>query len=158
MDDLNNDGTLSVVNSSGTLWRSGLSFSNYPWPNVDPDTYTADGHGYYEGECTSFAAWAIRSDRLPHVSSPDWLGNADTWHAAYSESLPHVDIAQWDPNRNGASAFGHVAYVAEVYGDGTIQVAEYNWLDSYDNYTGHRYNTRRISVADPTGTFDSSVS
>ena len=64
--------------------------------------------------------------------------------------LPHVgDIAQWDPNRNGASAFGHVAYVAEVNVDGTIQVAEYNWLDSYDNYTGHRYNTRRISVADP---------
>jgi surface antigen len=86
-------------------------------------TYTAnfiaDGHGYYEGECTSFAAWAIRSDGWPHTKSPDNLGNADQWTGAYTDSGPHVgDIAQWDPNVNGAGSLGHVAYVAAFNSDG----------------------------------------
>lgn len=140
--------SINLPNCAGA--QSLLNAGAYPWPSVGPSTYIADGHGYYEGECTSFASWAVRSDGLHHTSSPDWLGNADTWHAARAESTPHVgDIAQWDDNHNGAGASGHVAYVSKVYGDGTIQVQEYNWLSSANNYTGHRYNTRRISASEP---------
>ncbi|TKA08884.1 CHAP domain-containing protein [Actinacidiphila oryziradicis] len=139
--------SINLPNCAGT--QSELNPA-YPWPGVGPSTYIADGYGYYEGECTSFAAWAVRNDGLHHVSSSSWLGNANTWSAAKVESSPHVgDIAQWYGNVNGAGSGGHVAYVSEVYGDGTIQVEEYNWLSSYNGYTGHRYNTRRISVGAP---------
>jgi surface antigen len=138
----------SVPNCAGTV--SELNPSAYPWPNVAPTTYIADGYGYYEGECTSFAAWAVRNQGLQYVSSPNSLGNADSWHATRTEYTPHVgDIAQWGDNHNGADGVGHVAYVSEVYGDGTIQVEEYNWLTAADDYTGHRYESRRIPATDP---------
>lgn len=112
----------------------------YPWPAVD--SWVADGHGYYEGECVSLAAWAVAASGR---AWPNWLGNADMWHGANgSESTPHVgDVAQWDDNHNGAGGAGHVAYVAAVFGDGTIQIDEYNWG------TFHRYNSRRISAGTP---------
>jgi surface antigen len=140
--------SINLPNCAGTV--SELNSGAYPWPNVGPSTYIADGHGYYEGECTSFAAWAVRSDGLLDANSPDWLGNADMWHGTRTESTPHVgDVAQWDDNHNGAGSAGHVAYVSEVYGDGTIQVQEYNWLSAANSYTGHRYNTRRIAQTQP---------
>ena len=95
-------------------------------------------------------ALAIRSDGLPHAKSPDFLGNANQWTGASSSSAPHVgDIAQWDPNVNGAGSAGHVAYVAAVNSDSTITVDEYNWLDSYDNYTGHALSIRTIPASAP---------
>lgn len=140
--------SINLPNCAGTT--SPLNPGNYPWPYVSPTTYIADGHGYFEGECTSFASWAVRNDGLHHTSSPDWRGNADQWSAAKIEYTPHVgDVAQWFDNVNGAGGAGHVAYVSEVYGDGTIQVEEYNWLSSMNGYTGHRYNTRRISATAP---------
>jgi surface antigen len=125
--------------------------SSYPWPNVPPTTYIGDGHGYYEGECVSFAAWEKRSDSLPITKSPDFLGNAYQWTGHTSSSIPHVgDVAQWDPNHNGAGGNGHVAYVHAVYYDSaTIEIYEYNWLDSYDNNTGHRLSIRTISWSQP---------
>lgn len=124
---------------------------NYPWPNVDPNTYIADGHGYYEGECTSFAAWEERADYYPILKSPDWLGNADSWTGVSATSMPHVgDVAQWDPYRNGAGGNGHVAYVHTVnYDAGTIEIYEYNALDSFNGYTGHRLSIRTISWSAP---------
>lgn len=113
----------------------------YPWPAQD--AWVADGHGYYEGECTSFAAWAVRSDGLHHTTSPDWLGNAGQWHAP-TDDAPHAgDVAQWDGDHNGAGSNGHVAYVAAVYGNGTIKIEEYNW----GNF--HRLNTRTIPASEP---------
>ena len=128
---------------------SGLNPNNYPW-RVGPDQWVDDQHGYYEGECVSFAAWAVRSDGRPHSKSPDFLGNAYQWHGASSTSAPAVgEVAQWDPNVNGAGGNGHVAYVAAVNSDGTIVVDEYNWLDSYDGYVAHRLSVRTISAQAP---------
>jgi surface antigen len=128
---------------------SNLDPSKYPW-SVGPDQWVDDTHGYWAGECVSFAAWAIRTDGLPHTKSPDFLGNADMWHGAYSTSTPAVgEIAQWDDNHNGAGGSGHVAYVAAVNSNGTIKVYEYNWTDSYDGYTLHRLSIRTIPASDP---------
>jgi surface antigen len=144
-----NNFSINLPNCAGTTSR--LSAGSYPWPSVDPNTYINDGHGYYEGECTSFASWAVRNDGLHDSMSPDYLGNANSWWATATETgTAHVgDVAQWDGYRSGAGAEGHVAYVSKVYGDGTIQIQEYNWLSASNNYTGHRYNTRRISISDP---------
>ncbi|WP_147427358.1 CHAP domain-containing protein [Micromonospora globbae] len=122
-----------------------LNPGSYPWPATD--SWVADGAGYFAGECTSFAAWAVRNDDIAS-RSPDWRGNADMWNDNRSTvtvvSSPRVgDVAQWDPYRYGAGGAGHVGYVSAVYGDGTIQIQEYNWG------TFHRYNTRRIGVGIP---------
>lgn len=127
--------TRTTLYNGFTTRAASLDPYAYPWPAQN--AWVADGHGYYEGECTSFAAWAVRSDGLRHITSPDWLGNAGQWRAA-TDATPHVgDVAQWDGGRNGAGAKGHVAYVAAVYGNGTIKVEEYNW----GNF--HRLNIRR---------------
>lgn len=131
------------------IGTSSLNPNSYPW-RVGPSTWIADGHGYYEGECTSFAAWAIRSDGRSHTKSPDWLGNADSWTGATSTSVPYVgEVAQWDPYVNGAGSAGHVAYVAAVNTDDTITIDEYNWLDSYNGDTGHALSVRTISAQAP---------
>jgi surface antigen len=135
---------------------SSLDPNGYPWPNaVNADgspAWIADGHGYYEGECTSFAAWAIRADGMSHSKSPDWLGNANTWSGAYVDSAPHAgDVLQlfydgtggqaWGPN--GAGSLGHVAYVAAVNGDGTVKLYEYNWGNV------HHLNIRTVAANQP---------
>jgi len=121
---------------------SSLNPNAYPWPTQD--AWVADGHGYWEGECTSFAAWAIRSDGMHHTKSTDWLGNADMWTGAYVDATPQAgDIAQWDDDHNQAGSAGHVGYVAAVYSNGTVKIYEYNW----GNF--HRLNIRTISATAP---------
>jgi surface antigen len=108
---------------------------NYPWQAQDG--WVSDGHGYWQGECVSFVAWAVRTDGRPHTKSPDKLGNASAWTGAYVDATPHVgDAAQWDSNTHGAGSAGHIAYVTAVNSDGTITVNEYNW----GNF--HRLNVR----------------
>jgi surface antigen len=100
--------------------------TNYPWPTQDG--WVLDGHGSYQGECVSFAAWAVRTDGRAHTKSTDFLGNANLWTGAYVDTTPQVgDIAQWDAGRNGAGSAGHVAYVTAVNTNGTITITEYNW-------------------------------
>jgi surface antigen len=109
--------------------------SSYPWPAQDG--FVSDGHGYYQGECVSFAAWAVRTDGRAHTKSPDFLGNASAWTGAYVDAVPHAgDVAQWDANYHGAGSSGHVAYVTAVNSDGSVTVNEYNWG------TFHRLNVR----------------
>jgi surface antigen len=121
---------------------STLNPYNYPWPTQDG--WVGDGHGYFEGECVSFAAWAIRNDGMAHNKSPDFLHNADLWTGYVVDSGPRPgDVAQWDDNHNAAGPAGHVAYVAAVNSDGTIKIYEYNWG------TFHRLNIRTISAGAP---------
>lgn len=122
--------------------RTTLDPAGYPWPG-DLDDCDNDGHGYCAAECVSFAAWAVRSDGLPHTS-PDFLGNADEWHAPQSSRTPAVgDVAQWDPNVNGAGGVGHVAYVAAVRADGEVLLWEYNWG------VRHQFHTRWVPPSEP---------
>jgi surface antigen len=122
--------------------ETALNLSAYPWPTVD--TWVVDGHGYYEGECVSFAAWAVRSDGRAHTKLPDFLANANQWTGAYTDTTPHVgDVAQWDAGVNGAGSVGHVAYVTAVNSNGTVSIAEYNWG------TFHRLNSRTIATTNP---------
>ena len=116
--------------------------ANYPWPAQDG--WVSDGHGYWQGECVSFAAWAVRTDGRAHTKSPDFMGNASAWTGAYVDTTPHAgDVAQWDPGHNGAGSAGHVAYVAAVNSDGSVTVNEYNW----GNF--HRLNVRTFPANTP---------
>lgn len=137
--------TTPPQDSSG--WSAGVprcvDMSVYPFPYQSG--YVADGHGYYEDECTSFAAWALRATGVSSAAA-DWQGNADMWgpNAAYVDASPHAgDVAQWFDNHNGAGGLGHVAYVQSVNGDGTITVYEYNWG------AFHQPHIRTIPVSAP---------
>ena len=99
------------------------------------------------GEALATLAHELRD---PLASIVLTRGTTTQWHGASSSSSPHVgDIAQWDANVNLAGGAGHVAYVAAVNSDGTIKVYEYNWIDSYDGYVGHRLSIRTISAGTP---------
>lgn len=114
----------------------------YPFANSTPDV--PDPWGFYTRECTSYAAWYFNA-----VEGKSWYntrpgsGSAWNWPAlaydqGYSVSYsPRPGaIASWD--RGGIfGAYGHVAIVQSVNGDGTINVSEYNWVKfSYSE----RYN------------------
>jgi len=114
----------------------------YPW--ATQDAFVSDGHGYYQGECVSFAAWAVRTDGRAHTKSPDFMGNANQWTGAFVDATPQVgDVAQWDAGRNGAGSSGHVAYVTAVDANGSVTINEYNW----GNF--HRFNSRTITANVP---------
>ncbi len=126
----------------GVSSGSGINPFAYPWGNVGAGNWVDDGHGYYEGECVSYAAWAVRAES--HSVSPDFLGNADQWnsHGVPSGGARAGDVAMWDDNVSGAGSVGHVAFVTAVFTDGTVQVSEYNW------YNAHGYDSRRIGAGE----------
>lgn len=113
----------------------------YPWPAQDG--WVLDGHGYWEGECTSFVAWVVRSDGVRESHSPDFLGDAWRWRATVVTAPRAGDVAQWDRGYDGADALGHVAYVISANPDATYTVEEYNW------YRFHRFDIRIISPNEP---------
>jgi surface antigen len=132
----------SVTPGSGSSVGTSYNPSAYPWPTQNG--FVSDGHGYYQAECVSFAAWAVRTDGLTHSKSPDFLGNANRWTGAYVDASAQVgDVAQWDGGRNGAGSVGHVAYVVTVNPGGTVTIDEYNW----GNF--HRLNSRTIAANAP---------
>ena len=131
-----------VAGDCGVSSGSGVDPFAYPWASVG-DHWVSDEHGYWEGECVSYAAWAVRSES--HSHSPDLLGNANQWnsHGIPVGNARPGDVPMWDGGRNGAGTLGHVAFVSAVFNDGTVQITEYNW------FTAHVYDSRRIATSDP---------
>jgi surface antigen len=133
--------TLLVLGLLGSPARAVLDPNAYPWPAQN--AWVLDGHGYWEGECTSFVAWVVRHDGLPQRRSPDFLGHARHWRADVTTAPRPGDVAQWDANYDGADSLGHVAYVLSANADATYTVEEYNW------YVFHRFDVRVISPNEP---------
>ena len=90
---------------------------------------------------------------IPPGDDPPVFGNGEHW-ADHARTLGFpVDntpsagsIAHYAPNVSGAGPLGHVAYVAQVNGDGTIVIEEYNWAPAY----GYSDPPRVIPASDPT--------
>ncbi|WP_167853883.1 CHAP domain-containing protein [Acidipropionibacterium timonense] len=103
-----------------------------------------DPNRFYYGECTSYAAWAIRTHTKYTTFTNFWrgqqFGNAGHWAAAARAAGIVVDthpiagaIAQ---STTAAGGTGHVAYITRVYPDGTFDVAESNYV------ARHTFGTR----------------
>jgi surface antigen len=111
---------------------------------AEPDVTDTEGYGgepYIACQCTRFA-WEHRPDL------PGNLGNANTWNErAAAQGFPvdgnprAGDIAVFEAYSHGALAYGHVAYVTGVNGDGTINIAEDNWVGPCHP------DSRRVSAA-----------
>ncbi|WP_301474488.1 CHAP domain-containing protein, partial [Acidipropionibacterium jensenii] len=92
-----------------------------------------DPWGFYFGECTGYATWAVRNHTSHKDFTNDWkgqhFGNANNWANAgraaglQVDSKPAVgaiaETTQWSS--------GHVAYVSKVNSDGSFDVIEANF-------------------------------
>ena len=122
--------------------QPGIKGDDYPFKDSTPDDLSGDPWAFLYRECTSFVAWRMNQLGVKFtngMAGPNgktgWFGNADTWAANANNIGFHVDntpavgaVAHFDPNHSGAGGSGHVAYVAQMNGDGTIVIEEYNWL------------------------------
>jgi surface antigen len=68
-----------------------------------------------------------------------WYDNANALGYGF-DSTPQVgDVAQW--TTNPCCSHGHVAYVEQVNGDGSVVVSEYNYKPDNSKVT-HRFGLR----------------
>ncbi len=97
--------------------------------NWDDGACKSDGHGYFQGQCTSYAAWWRRAHNDPGF--PDGMGDAIDWgsnaatHGYKVDETPQVgDVMVF----RSIAPHGHVAIVMSVNSDGTVNTSDYNWL------------------------------
>lgn len=133
----------SSKKSSSRAKRSSYTAGSYSavanYNGVDP-------WGFYWGQCVSYAAWKVRTttswSNFQNYTNGVHFGNAVNWGYAARQigvrvdTSPSVGSVAW---RTSGSA-GHVAWVTAVHGDGTIDVAEYNYLVSSGFDTRTRVN------------------
>ena len=117
----------------------------FPYP---AGAYIWDEWNFAYRQCTSFVAWRLNSANKVAFSNQYkglWAwGDAGQW-AASARSVgitvnktPEVGAVAWSgPYYGDASAFGHVAWVAQVLDNGNIVIEEYNagWAGSYGKRT-----------------------
>lgn len=117
---------------SGSFVTIGGSGS-YPWAGVGYPCWSFgcdDPWGLYYRECTSYVAWKLDATgrAVQHFGG---RGNAYEWPGTTSgytsqSSSPSVGTAAVAPAGGYYGVVGHVMYVEEVRGDGSIRVSEYN--------------------------------
>jgi peptidoglycan DL-endopeptidase CwlO len=122
---------LSVRNNEGISGGG----SAYPYSGASGNG--VDPWGFYNRQCTSYAAWhsatsgpvsgAILSDwgHGHTANGGDW-GNLGRSHGLNVSSSPSAGAIMSFPY-SGYLPYGHVAIVESVNGDGTVNISEYNW-------------------------------
>lgn len=131
---------------------------DYPWkhlPHCDGNEQNCpdqpDPTHSYPSECTAFAAWRVIQQTGGDENNMTFYspGSAFTWQDHWdskgwsSGKKPVVGAVVWyAPGKAGASSFGHVAVVKEVYEDGTFMEEGYNGLAAPDD---HKYYTRKTA-------------
>lgn len=144
------------ANLNATLLRNNASHQqissggpDYPAKDDYPykgQTSGIDPWNFYKGQCTSFAAWALRSRvGIPfhnqYLGQARW-GNAKDWVAAAGRAgVPvHNSPKAGDIAVRLGGTYGHVAFVTKVNANGTFEIDEYNYLYA------DRYSHRTVSV------------
>ena len=129
---------------------------DYPWRLyatrfLGGDTVTAR-------QCSAFALWRIdyrlrlatnstliRLARAYRMTGANDLDNAAVRAGYRVDRVPAVGaLAQWEAGAWGAGRYGHVAFVARIYADGSVLIEEYNALHPL-GYSTRRINPRAVS-------------
>jgi surface antigen len=122
---------------------------DYPWP-AELSRNQGGGLsplGYYYRECVDFVAWRLNRDAGYTTAPFKWTwstltpngGYGGQWKAAWiahgwpTGTTPKVGAVAWLPPN-------HVAYVAGILSDGSVELEEYN-------YVPHSYSTRIIPAS-----------
>jgi surface antigen len=141
----------------------------YPW--AGDQSNGADSYGMMMRQCTSYVAWYVNSHGTPFAhftngpSGNGTFADATTWdsaarNAGFTVSTTPVvgSIAQWHAwestswstpgysNSYQAGGEGHVAIVIATYGDGTVDVAQYNYAGDRNFTINHVRAPRFIYV------------
>lgn len=128
---------------SGTRRIDVPDTTGYPWANVQPfpNSYP-DPWGMYKRQCVSYTAWKVWKDGK-HMPYWGGRGNAKNWaNNARAEGIPvHSTPQPGDIAVSTRGRYGHVMYVEEVYGNGTMRISQYN--ASWDG----RYSEAIISTS-----------
>ncbi|MER7416880.1 CHAP domain-containing protein [Micromonospora peucetia] len=144
----NLNATLKNNNASHQL-ISGTSYpakDDYPYKGQSAET---DPWYFWKGQCTSFAAWALRSRvGVPfnnQYGGAMW-GNAKDWVAAAGRAgVPvHNSPKAGDIAVRLGGTYGHVAFVTSVNSNGTFEVDEYN----YNVAVAYSHRTVSVGTAD----------
>ncbi len=130
------------------LWSSGRVINvpdttGYPWANVQPFPNSfPDPWGMYKRQCVSYTAWKVWKDGK-HMPYWGGRGNAKNWaNNARAAGIPVYNTPQpGDIAVSTRGTYGHVMYVEEVFGNGTMRISQYN-----ANWTG-RYSEAIMSTA-----------
>jgi surface antigen len=124
----------------------------YPWAG---DTSGGmDPWGFTKRQCVSYVAYRLAEAGAPLDNGRDHWGSALDWDDTAQRlgfpvrTEPSVGaVAQWDAGEAGdywapgstraagtfrAGPYGHVAWVTQVFGDGSVQVAQYNGTGDRD--------------------------
>lgn len=116
---------------------------DYPWRT--DTTGASDPFGFTKRQCVSYAAWRLYKAGHRISNSRQGWGNAHNWDDTARRlgkrvtTAPRVGaIAQWNSYEKSpwyssggvgtlqAGRYGHVAWVAYVYGDRSVLVRQYN--------------------------------
>jgi surface antigen len=100
-------------------------------------TYGLSPLGYYGSECVDFVAWRLNRDQ-GHYGPFRWTwstlgaGSAGSWINAWYANGRTVSMTPI-PGAVAVTNSNHVAYVRDVYADGTVFLEEYNrnWDNTY---------------------------
>jgi len=134
-----------VIANVGTGSYPWADYRKGDWNHTDSCTYEDDGDNwnYCYRQCTSYSAWKLHAEGY---QAPLSYGDATNWDEAAevngikTSHKPKVGaIAVW----NGAE--GHVAYVEQIYEDGTVRISEYNAVPALKG----KYSERIINPSDP---------
>lgn len=106
---------------------------NYPWAG-ESNPSAVDPWSFYKRQCVSYTAWRFYATYGKEFNNTrPGQGSAWNWpnlardQGYQTSSTPLVgDVVSWPIGQN--RPYGHTAWVIGVNGDGTINVAEYNWV------------------------------
>jgi surface antigen len=119
--------------------------NDYPYRNAT-NASASDRWGFTQRQCVSFVAWRLAQHSRALSNAGNAWGNANHWDEAAKgkhvtiSARPKVGaVAQWNSGErskyyapNGgtgylqAGQYGHVAYVSQVFSDGSVAVEQYN--------------------------------
>ena len=111
---------------SGNGNNGGYPYNDYAFsmtpggcgPGEGPDRWN-----YCTRQCVSYAAWAVeRSGR----QAPVGYGNAKNWVNVAPASWQFNTPQAGDVGVATGGGYGHVVYIEQVYGDGTMRISQYN--------------------------------
>ncbi|MFZ2836122.1 MAG: CHAP domain-containing protein [Candidatus Saccharimonadales bacterium] len=135
---------VSVGGSGGYRW------ANAPYPCWDSNA-CADPWDLFYRECVSYVAWRLDNQGYG-VRQFNGSGHAYQWpsttsgYTSQTSGIPHKgDAAILAAGEGGAAWTGHVMYVEEVYGDGSIRVSEYNW-SGRGTYSERMFSASEYSI------------
>ena len=137
------------------------------YPYRADTTQSSDPWGFTKRQCVSFAAWELKQHGTTVSNGSQHWGNARDWDEAARRlgrtvtTRPKVGaVAQWNagerstyyPDGGGtgtvtAGSYGHVAYVTNVYADGSVRVEQYNMFGNRAFSAMHLRAPRYLYVA-----------